>query len=266
MRRQPLITLLTDFGRRDPFVGIMKGVIAGLNPRALVIDLSHEVEPQNVRQGGIFWMQAVPFFPPGTIHVGVVDPGVGSGREILAARARGAIFLAPDNGMLGLAARRDEIEEAYLVRSRRWFLPRVSQSFHGRDLFAPVAAWLSKGLPLNKLGPAARSFQLLSLPRPERSRPRGAAAVRLAGEIIDIDRFGNCLTNLEIKDPARVLRIRAGRLAVKGLRQFYGAVPEGCPLALVGSAGLVEIAVAGGSAQEEWGLKIGQKIVLDLRR
>ncbi len=266
MPRQPLITLLTDFGRRDPFAGILKGVIAGLNPRAQVIDLSHEVEPQNVRQGGIFWMQAVPFFPPGTIHVGVVDPGVGSGREILAARARGAIFLAPDNGMLGLAARREEIEEAYFVRIRRWFLPRISQSFHGRDIFAPVAAWLAKGLPLKKLGPAARDFQLLSLPRPQWSRPRGAAAVRLAGEIIDIDRFGNCLTNLKIDHPARVLRIRAGRLAVKGLSRFYGAVPVGSPLALAGSIGLLEIAVSGGSAQVIWGLKVGHIVTVDMKR
>ena len=210
-----MITLLTDFGYRDPFVGAMKGVIASIAPDVVVVDITHGVEPQSIRKGGIAWRQAVPYFPTGSVHVAVVDPGVGSDRAIIAARRRGSVYLAPDNGILGYVVDEDALanpfDEVVRVTESRYFRPNVSSTFHGRDIFAPVAAHLTQGIELSALGPPIVPH-LERLPECKRVPSPDGATEDLCGEIIDIDHFGNCLTNvvLNARDAVRETRV-AGR-------------------------------------------------------
>jgi S-adenosylmethionine hydrolase len=257
-----LITLLTDFGTRDAYAGAMKGVIAGIAPAARVIDITHEVPPQDIRAAGLVWSQAVRYFPAGAIHVAVVDPGVGSRRRILAFEARGSIFLAPDNGLIGHVLRRREIRRAVRVTRREHFLPAVSSTFHGRDIFAPVAARLALGLPLSALGPPARSHRREELPRMRVRRPSGGATGRLRadGEVIHIDVFGNAVTNLLPLAGRRLLRLEVGSAAIEGLSPSYAAARRGKPLAIIGSAGFIEVSINRGSAARELGLRVGAPV------
>jgi S-adenosylmethionine hydrolase len=257
-----LITLLTDFGARDAYAGAMKGVIAGIAPAARVIDISHQVPPQDIRAGGLIWSQAVPYFPPGTVHVAVVDPGVGSRRRILAFEGRGSIFLAPDNGIIGHVLRKGAVRRAVHVARRDLFLDRVSATFHGRDIFAPVAARLALGLPIEALGPAVRSHRREELPRMRvRRLARGAAGrLRAAGEVIHVDVFGNAVTNLLPLEGRRLVRLDAGAAAIGSLSSSYAAAGKGRPLAIVGSAGFIEVSVNRGSAARELGLAVGDPV------
>ncbi len=255
-----LITLLTDFGTRDPFVGVMKGVIAGIAPGVPVVDITHEVPPQDLRRAGVCWLQAVPYFPEGTVHVAVVDPGVGSSRAIIAARGRGAVFLAPDNGLLGYVLRADEIVEAVRVEERRYFLPSVSSTFHGRDIFAPVAARLASGLEVDALGPPAEEIRLEEVPRPVRTPAEGVGGATIAGEVLDIDRFGNVLTNIRLEAGDRVRNVRAGGVDLGATRGCYAEVPRGSALAIVGSSGFIEVAVREGRADRELGIDRGAPV------
>ena len=257
--RAPLITLLTDFGLQDIYVAAMKGVIASLAPDIPVIDLTHGIRPQDVAQGGLRWRAAVPWFPPRAVHVAVVDPGVGGPRAILALRARGSVFIAPDNGLLGYVARPEEIEELVQVEDPRHFLPRPSGTFHGRDIFAPVAARVALGPPLSRLGPpAARS----SPGGPEEARERPSrSGIEVRGAIVDIDNFGNCITNIPAGPRAASLRdIRVGRRRFPAPERSYSAVRAGDPLVVVGSMGFLEIAVNRGRADRMLGLRRGQRV------
>ncbi len=257
--RAPLITLLTDFGLDDIYVGVMKGVIASRAPRVPVIDLSHGIRPQDVAQAGIRLRAAVPWFPPRTIHVAVVDPGVGGSRAVLALRARGAVFLAPDNGLLGLVVRPEEIEELVSVEEPRYILPRQSGTFHGRDIFAPVAARLALGLPLSRLGPRAAKMERLELPEARETPARGGTMIR--GQIVDIDNFGNCITNIPVgPEAARVRDIRVGRRRFPAPERSYCAGRIGEPLVVVGSTGYLEVAVNRGRADLVLGLRRGQRV------
>jgi S-adenosylmethionine hydrolase len=253
------ITLLTDFGTADGYAGAMKGVLASLAPGVPVIDISHDIPPQSIRRAGLVWRAAAPWFPPGTIHVGVVDPGVGSRRRILAFRARGQLFLAPDNGMIGYAVERGAIRAAVEVKRRGLFLKEVSRTFHGRDIFAPVAARLALGLELEELGPRATEFLWESLPAVRRRRRGGELEV--AGEVVDIDRFGNAMTSLEPLAGGRLLELAAGGTCIPRLSKSYGAVPLGRPLAIVGSQGYIEVAVNCGHAARALGLRSGDRVV-----
>lgn len=224
-----MIALLTDFGLADPWVGVMKGVIAGIAPGVPTIDLSHGVPPQDVRTAAIHLDAAWRYFPAGTVFLCVVDPGVGTARRPIVARCEGRLFVAPDNGLLGLLPSPE-------VRSCRpdWALPSPSRSFHGRDVFAPVAARLASGAPFEEAGPVVTGHVRLSLPEPEGN----------CGEVIHVDRFGNLLTNLPGRDEG-VVEI-AGHDAPVVLT--YGAVPTGALLAHTGSTGRLEVAVRDGSA------------------
>ena len=255
--RPPIISLLTDFGLEDIYVGVMKGVIASIAPEARVIDICHGVRPQDVAGGGFRWAAAVPFFPPASIHVAVVDPGVGGPRRIAAVRARGSIFLAPDNGLLGFVAKEEEVEEAVEVRDSRFFLTRVSTTFHGRDIFAPVAARLALGLPLGRLGPPAGPLAPAPV-RPAEVVPSPGGTL-LAGRIVDIDNFGNCITNIPV--PEEGLRdIRVGRRRFYRTAVTYGVGSVGEPLAVIGSSGFLEIAVNRGRADRALGLRRGMRV------
>ncbi len=250
-----LITLLTDFGLQDEYVGVMKGVIAGIAPTVRVVDISHAVCPQDVVHGAFLLAAAYPFFPPGSVHLAVVDPGVGGPRRILAAECGGHRFVAPDNGLLErvLAGRPDA--RLVAVENRRYFLDQISDTFHGRDIFAPVGAHLAGGLPPAQLGPVVDRRTVVSGVVPHcRFTDRDS----IEGVVVAVDRFGNLMTNIDRAALERLTgRTAAGRLVVElvgkwagDLVRAYSHAAAQAPLALVGSRGLLEISVNGGSAQK----------------
>ncbi|MBI3247862.1 MAG: SAM-dependent chlorinase/fluorinase [Deltaproteobacteria bacterium] len=255
-----IITFLTDFGARDAFVGIMKGVVLGIHPTVALVDLSHEVPPQNILTGALILRSAVPYFPPGTIHVAVIDPGVGSSRRALAVETRQAYFVGPDNGVLSLAAPAHDIVRTIHLTNEQYFLPQRSQTFHGRDVFAPVAAHLARGIDLAQLGSEVPTMTRLSLP------PVIWQADGLAGCIIHIDHFGNAITNMteaELRPfPRETLLASIGTVRIRGMVSSYASVEVGAPTLLVNSWGLVEIAIRNGSAAQRFGLQLGQQIFL----
>src|SRR5215813_571055 len=186
-----IVALLTDFGHRDPFVGTMKGVMLGINPDLQLIDISHEITPQHIREAAIVLSAAYPYFPPRTIFLVVVDPGVGGTRRPIVVETAGHLFVAPDNGVLGLALDRTEVRRVIHATETRYFRQPISRTFHGRDVFAPLAAWLSRGVEGHEMGPTIDDYQRLELPR-----PRVKDGGRLEGEVIYQDRFGNLITNI----------------------------------------------------------------------
>ena len=252
-----VITLTTDFGPGDAYVAAMKGVILSINPAATLVDISHDIRPQDVRQAAFILSMACPYFPPGTIHVAVVDPGVGTTRQAVILRTPQADFVAPDNGLLsyvlqdhgvsaderaGLAPR-GSLQAVAITEPRFWREP-VSATFHGRDIFAPVAAHLSLGVPLSEFGEAIASLVVFPIPAPR----RGADGT-LRGSILHIDSFGNLITNIKERDlpgDTASLTVTAGGKTIRGLSRTYGA-GRGL-LALIGSSGRLEIALRDGSA------------------
>ncbi|HEX3982531.1 MAG TPA: SAM-dependent chlorinase/fluorinase [Acidisoma sp.] len=260
-RSAPPIVLLTDFGYQDHYAGVMRGVIATIAPGATVIDLTHGIPPQSVTAGALAFAQSWRYFPPRSIFVGVVDPGVGTARLPIALEtAAGARFIGPDNGLLTLAADAAGLKRAVELRDTRYRLGVVSATFHGRDVFAPAAAHLARGVRLASLGPPAPSLIRID---PMAGVVAGDDTLR--GSIIYIDGFGNLVTNL---DRARLAslktRFRGGRLLARIRRgapipilSAYGDAALGAPLATVGSFDLLEIAVRDGSAAAHFGATLG---------
>ncbi len=244
-----IIALMTDFGTRDHYVAAMKGMILQIDPKATLVDITHEIEPQEIVSGAFILRQAFPYFPVGTIFLAVVDPTVGTSRRILAARYSDRIVLAPDNGLLTLIHRDAEVQEVRVVDNRRLMAASLSSTFHGRDIFAPVAGHLSKGMSLGQVGPAASQVLMLELAKPV-YRPNGG----LDGEVLFIDRFGNLITNISELDlsaahsRARQHRVAVGPHEVGPIQFSYADVPQGKLIALIGSTQMLEIAVNGGSA------------------
>jgi hypothetical protein len=252
----PVISLLTDFGLSDAYVGIMKGVIFSKAPDAKIVDISHQISPHNLVQAAFLINSAYRYFPKGTVHVVVVDPSVGSDRTIIALKAAGFFFLAPDNGVLTPILEKESIDRSVKVENRRYFLETVSRTFHGRDIFAPVAAHLFSGGDINELGPSIPLNALghLSLPKPEISRTG-----ELIGIVIDIDRFGNLITNIDegliqefCEKNGPELTVRIGQIRISGLRASYAGVSPGAALAIIGSRGTLEISINRGSAMESF--------------
>jgi S-adenosylmethionine hydrolase len=247
----PVITLTTDFGLRDPFVGIMKGVLLSICPSARLVDLTHGVEPQDIQGAGLALEGAVAFFPPGTVHLAVVDPGVGSARRALAVRAPGYYLVGPDDGLFTFAL--EEIGwTAVALTAAEYRLPEVSRTFHGRDVFAPAAAHLAAGVPLDRLGPPVTDP--VRLPRPGCRLEDG----ELIGEVLEADRFGNLVTSIpaarlsQLPGHGALTLEVAGRL-VGGPVGAYAEGEAGEPASIVGSTGRLEIFVKGGSAQSRLG-------------
>jgi len=241
---QRIITMTTDFGDRDGFVGAMKGVIYAILPEARIVAISHGVPRQDVAAGAVVLRDACPYFPAGTIHLAVVDPGVGSARVPIVAVTDKGIYVLPDNGLISLVAAENPIRAAYRLENPAWRLPAVSQTFHGRDIFAPAAAHLARGAAPGEAG--RPHDELVFLPRP-RSQVRGADIV---GEIVYCDTFGNLetnITNASLPSGCQA-QLTAGAHTIAGPSQAYAAVPAGDPLFIRGSSGFVEIAVNGGSA------------------
>lgn len=255
-----IVTFLTDFGARDAFVGVMKGVVLGIHPTVSLVDLSHEVPPQDILTGALLLRSAAPYFPPGTIHVAVVDPSVGSSRRALAVETRQAYFVGPDNGLLSLAAPEQDVVRMICLTNEHYFLPQRSQTFHGRDVFAPVAAHLARGVELDRLGSEVPTMTRLSLP------PINLQADGLAGCIIHIDHFGNAITNLTEADlrpfPRETLLASIDAVRIRGVVSSYASVEVGAPALVVNSWGMVEIAIRNGSAAQRFGLQPGQQILL----
>jgi len=249
----PLITLITDFGTRDPYVGAMKGVIAGIAPKCRVIDITHQVPPFNIQHAAYVLRSIWPWYPPGTIHVAVVDPGVGSDRDIVLAGYAGRYVLAPDNGLITMVHRDYPIDELYVVENRSFFIPQPSATFHGRDIFSPVAAHLANGVKPSRFGRAADHVEVLSLELKGTVTNDG-----VTGRIIYQDRFGNLVTNIGRDDLGPICRrpenteVFIDDASVGPLRCAYHEVAPGEPLALIGSLGFLEISVNQGNAAERF--------------
>jgi S-adenosylmethionine hydrolase len=257
-----IVTLTTDFGARDPWVAAMKGVILSRCPGAAIVDSTHEIGPQDVREAALFLAQAVPWFPPGTIHLVVVDPGVGTERRPLAVRAGGQRLVAPDNGCLTLLLRRLELEEARVIEAEGAV---ASATFHGRDIFAPAAARLACGTPLAALGPEAGD--LLRIPWPEPRLETAAGGTAATGEIVHVDRFGNLVTSIDrgALGAYECTEVEIGGRRSIPFRRTYGEAAPGELLALWNSAGLLEVAVREGSAAVRLGLGRGAGVRALLR-
>jgi len=258
-----LITLTTDFGHQDPFVGILKGVIAAINPQAHVIDLSHGVPAHNVMAGALILQHAVRYFAAGTIHVVVVDPGVGSPRKPILIEHAGHFYIGPDNGVLSLALEGKPPERIIELTNADFYLPRISQTFHGRDIFAPVAAHLTLGVPPNEFGKRLDTLENLSLPQIIRGENQ------LDGEIIYADGFGNLFTNIRERDltglPKERLQIGMAEVPLGGLVTTYASVGTGEFACLFNSWGLLEIAINKGSVTQQTGAKIGDKVTVTVK-
>ncbi len=256
----PIITLLTDFGTSDAFVGIMKGVILGIHAEVRIVDVTHAVPPQQVLPAALLLRSAVPYFPPATIHVVVVDPGVGSTRRALVIETAHGILVGPDNGVLSLAAVRMAPRVARHITNTALFRHPLSQTFHGRDVFAPVAAHLSHGVVPEVCGPVVDAMIELTVPAVQRL-PR-----RLSGEVIYTDHFGNLITNIDADALASFtvprLSVSIANIQVAGPVQTYAAVAPGMPLAIVGSWGMLEIAVRNGSAADSFAAGPGTPVTV----
>ncbi|MFL6332320.1 MAG: S-adenosyl-l-methionine hydroxide adenosyltransferase family protein [Pyrinomonadaceae bacterium] len=261
-----IVTLLTDFGTADYFVGALKGAVLASNPEALVVDITHEVPPYDVEAGAYTLRGAFETFPVGTVHVGVVDPGVGSARRGIAVEGRGHIFVGPDNGLFGHVYERTGPCRVFQLTNTNYFRREVSPTFHGRDIFAPVAGALSRGVRADELGPEV--FDFVRLPSAVVER---AADGTLVGAVIHVDRFGNLVTNItpeELSDEAvaRGAWLRIKGRAVRRFRRFFAEEAEGAgePFAVWGSAGLLEVAVFRDSAARVLGVKRGDKVEVGL--
>ncbi|MBI4311368.1 MAG: SAM-dependent chlorinase/fluorinase [Chloroflexi bacterium] len=275
-----IVTLLTDFGASDAYAGVMKGVMLGINPSLAIVDLTQDVRPQDVLQGAFLLGTAWRYFPPGAIHVAVVDPGVGTDRRALLAQGEGHTFLAPDNGLLSFVLRSafdrpstgsGRTEEPFAVRHRplppgfhayaltnpHYWLPKVSSTFHGRDVFAPVAAHLSLGAPPEEMGEPVSTVATFLIPQP---RWEGG---RLVGCVLHVDRFGNIVTNVTAEAVAGLGAnpvVEVGGKGIRGLSATYGA---GSGLvALTGSHGYLEIALVNGDAARALGVKVGDAVAV----
>ncbi len=247
-----IITLTTDFGTSDAYVGAMKGVILKINPGAAIVDITHEIEPQDTFQAACIIGTAYPYFPDGTVHVVVVDPGVGSNRKAIILRTPRAYFVAPDNGVLSYVI--DDMLEAINLTKPEFWLNPVSKTFHGRDIFAPVAAHLSRGVPVGDFGESISSLVKLPL-----SKPELLADGTIIGRVIHIDRFGNLITSIKSGDfPAANIRIEVKGHVIEGLSSSY--VDGGEILALIGSGGHLEICVRNGNAADFLKIEVGDVI------
>ena len=253
-----LITLTTDFGTQDGYVGAMKGVILGINPRAVIVDLTHDIAPGDVMGGAFALANAARWFPSHAIHLAVVDPGVGSRRRAIAVETTCGTFVGPDNGLFSFVAVKGATREIRELANRALRLAEVSRTFHGRDIFAPGAAHLSRGTAFKEVGPRLRS--MLRLPITPAKKTRDG----LQGAVVHIDRFGNAITNIPagsiLEAGCAKGRVIAGDRAVGPLRQCYADAAVGKPLALIGSGGCLEVSVYRGSAAEALGLAVGTKV------
>jgi S-adenosyl-L-methionine hydrolase (adenosine-forming) len=258
-----IITLSTDFGGDDPYVGIMKGVILGINPRAVLVDITHGLSHRRLAEAAFKLAAAADFFPKGTIHLVVLDPGVGSTRRPVAVKTKIHTWVGPDNGLFTQILQAHPGAQVFHLTNSRYFLKPVSATFHGRDIFAPAAAHLTRGLSLSALGKAISDPVLLDLPEPFFQKQK------LRGQVLYADHFGNLITNLSREVighyfQGKEIVIRTGRRVMRGVRENYVQEKPGGLLALFGSTGFLEIACNLGSAAEMLGYSPGKFLAVHL--
>ena len=259
-----VITLMTDFGIKDGNTGVMKGVIWGICPTAQIADLSHMIPAQNIREAAYIFARSVPYFPKGTIHIVVVDPGVGTARRPMAAQIGDWFYVGPDNGTVtGLLERAEQEgwQTTFVeLNEKKYWLPTISYVFHGRDIFSPVAAHLANGVPLHDLGMLFDDPIRLELPKPEETN----AGWR--GEVTHIDHFGNISTNIRVEHLRDAMQakekiiVRLNRSEIDGMVNTFGERPAGDLVALIGSTGNLGIAVVNGNAVQKLGTKVGDAV------
>jgi S-adenosylmethionine hydrolase len=267
MSESRIVTLTTDFGLSDPFVGIMHGVVLNVHPETTIVDISHAVPSYDVLDGAWTIAQAYRLFPPRTVHVVVVDPGVGSTRRPLIVETDDYVLVAPDNGVLSLVEAREPKFSVRYITAERYFLQPVSQTFHGRDIFAPVAGWLSKGVAPAEFGPEVTDHVRLALPAVER-----IGGNRLRGAVLKVDKFGNLITNISERDapalfaasPLPFILLIAGQ-AITRLCRSYAEGGEDELFTIVGSSGYLEIAARQASAAEKLGMGVGTPVEIALQ-
>ena len=260
-----IITLLTDFGTQDEYVGVLKGVILTINPSVTVVDITHHIAPQGINQAGEVLNAAFPWFPRDTIHLTIVDPGVGSGRHIVALRSHGHTFVAPDNGLLTPILADGQVTGAFRVENERLYRQPVSATFHGRDIFAPVAAHLSLGVPIEQLGPAVGSDHIVKRPYQHCEISTKGAIV---GKVVYIDRFGNLGTNIDrrsvtqLTGPSgeRAIEIEIGGQTISGLSENYSQSDPEKLTALFNSRNRLEIAINSGNAAQSVAARPGSVV------
>ena len=269
MSRPSLLTLTTDFGHKDPFAGIMKGVILSINPKARIVDITHGISPHNIREAAFVIAGSYPYFPPKSIHVVVVDPGVGSARRPILVAAQDRYFVGPDNGVFTPVIKSSEV--VIHLTDEKYFLPSRSDTFHGRDIFAPVAAWLSKGIRPSSFGRKITDPVTIELPEARKSPSlpfsKGGRAGIVEGEVIYIDGFGNAITNI----PRTFLEEAGADVVVTGagkkipLLGFYADARKGKLSAVINSSGFLELFIYMGNAAEKFKLKTGDGVLIKLR-
>lgn len=261
-----VITFLTDFGFKDGFVGVMHGVVLGIAPNVQIVDISHAISPQNILEGSLVLANNAPYFPPGTIHVAVVDPGVGTARRPLAAEIGSQYFIGPDNGLftgvIEAAEKAGQSMSFFHLNRPEYWLQQVSHSFHGRDLFSPVAAHLAAGTPLEKMGSPISDPARIMIPRPE------ATVDGWAGQVLAVDHFGNLLTNLSAEHLAgkNYSAIKIGEARIDELVQTFGDRTPGSLIAMIDSSGELAIAVVNGSAAEKLKVGVGTAVTVKLSK
>lgn len=258
----PVITLTTDFGLSDPYVAEMKAVILSINPNATIVDITHQIEKFNIKMGAYILAAASPFFPKDTIHVTVIDPGVGTKRRAILIKTDQGYFIGPDNGVLVLAAKRQKIQHIYKITNPKLMLPKISNTFHGRDIFAPAAAYLAKGVSPSEFGPKLHKIVTPKFAKITRRKNT------ILGEVIHIDGFGNIVTNFGKKELEAIgadttvnIELKNARLQLK-LCKAYAEVKAQKPLAIVGSHNFLEISMNQGNAAEAFQIKVGDKVTL----
>jgi len=257
-----MITLTTDFGLKDPYVAEMKAVILGICPNTVIIDITHEIAKFNIRMGAYVLASAVPYFPEGSIHMGVVDPGVGTRRRPIVIQTKQSFFIGPDNGFLVLPAEKQGIMRIHELTNPRFMLPKVSGTFHGRDVFAPAAAHLMKGIKPEEFGPEIRKAV-----QPEFVKVTRRNEV-LVGEVLHVDGFGNIITNINEKEVAQShvkgevnVELTSCKLKLK-FCEAYGETEPHEPLALIGSHGFLEISINQGNAAKRFKTRAGDRVTV----
>jgi len=260
--RNPIITLTTDFGTNDHFIGTMKGVILSIEPDAQIIDICHAVQAFDVLDGALTISQAYSYFPTGTIHMVVVDPGVGTARRPLIVSSDRHHFVAPDNGVLSLIYQREQRLSARHVTGEHYFLQPVSNTFHARDIFSPVAAYLAKGVDPEKFGEAVTDFVRFSAPK-----PKAANENTLRGVVLKVDRFGNLITNITPQDAPMLFgenpgtfKIVVGQREIREIKEAYALGAPGEVFGIMGSMGYLEVAANRGSAAQLLGVGKGTDV------
>ncbi len=252
-----IVSLLTDFGLDDNFVGSIKAAMLNVNPGIQIVDITHNVQPHDIFSAAFLLEGTYKYFPKNTLHVVVVDPGVGAERKIIVVKIKDHMFLAPDNGVLALALKNKTVQKIVEVTNKKFFLSDVSNTFHGRDIFAPVAAHITNGVPLNKLGEEIHFLREFSLP--DVSFTDGC----INGSVIHIDRFGNIITNIKeefLKDFSKEIKVKIKDHTIERLSLTYSDVQKNIPLCLVNSFGYLEIAMNCASAKDFFKIENGQNI------